>query len=353
MKPIMIAGREISDQQPPYIIAELSANHNGDIKRALKTIDAAQQAGVSAIKIQSYTPDTMTLNSDKPDFMIHDGLWAGRSLYDLYGEAYTPFEWHQQLFDYARQRGITLFSSPFDETAVELLASLDAPAYKVASFELTDLPLIRCIAEQDKPMIMSTGMATLEEVGDALETAKKFGSGDVILLHCISSYPAPLSQANLRRITRLQQEFDVQVGLSDHTLGNTASILATALGASVIEKHFTLDRSDGGVDSTFSLEPSEMSDLVAATSTAHGAMGDQSFDRSACEQQNTIFRRSLYFVQDLAAGEIIQSQHIRRIRPGFGLAPKYLDQIIGQRLLHSVERGDRVEWQCVRSDDKA
>ncbi len=341
-KSISIKGRQINTMHPPYVIAEVSANHNGSIDRALETIKAAYDAGVDAVKIQTYTPDTMTIDSTAKDFLIEDGLWKGRTLYDLYGEAHTPFEWHARMFEYAASLNLTLFSSPFDETAVDLLASLDAPAYKVASFELVDLPLIAYIAKQRKPMLMSTGMASLPEVGEAIETARQNGCNEIALFHCISSYPAPLDQANVNAIKLLEREFEVQVGLSDHTVGNLSSVVATSVGATLIEKHFTLSRSDGGVDSSFSLEPDEMSSLVQDTRLAFSALGDGDFSRSPAEQSNKIFRRSLYFVEDLAAGETISSEHIRRIRPGYGMSPKYYERIIGQKVSQAVKRGDRV-----------
>ena len=340
-----INSREISSDNFPYIIAEVSANHNGSIIRAKETILAALNAGVDAVKIQTYTPDTMTIDVHKPDFLIDDGLWKGRSLYDLYSEAYTPFEWHKELFDYAKEIGITLFSSPFDETAVDLLDSLDAPAYKVASFEVVDLPLIKYIAKKNKPILMSTGMASYDEIGEALEAAKSVGNGNILLFHCISSYPAPLSEANLNMISILKKEFDIQVGLSDHTIGNLASVLATSIGATAIEKHFTLNRSDGGVDSSFSLEPTEMKALVKETKEAFHALGSKSFSRSSVEDGNKIFRRSLYFVKDVKEGEVITNESVRRIRPGFGLEAKYFDNVIGSKCLISAKRGDRVTMQ--------
>ncbi|MGB3726941.1 MAG: pseudaminic acid synthase [Glaciecola sp.] len=340
--PIVIAGRELSANQSPYIIAEVSANHNGSIERAKETILAAKHAGAHAVKIQTYTADTMTIESDNPDFFVNSGLWQGRSLYDLYCEAHTPFEWHEALFSYARSIGITLFSSPFDETAVDLLHNLDAPAYKIASFELVDLPLIAYIAKLKKPMLMSTGMASLDEIGEAIETARTHGCEQLAIFHCISSYPAPLDQANLRSIQTLQETFDVQVGLSDHTLGNTASIAATSLGATLIEKHFTLNRADGGVDSAFSIEPAELADMVVACEGAHSALGSHNGSRAASESANKNFRRSLYFVADLKQGEVIEAEHVRRIRPGFGIAPKYYDQLIGATATRDIKRGDRV-----------
>lgn len=346
-----INSREISRDHSPYIIAEVSANHNGSILRAKETILAARNAGVDAVKIQTYTPDTMTIDVNKPDFLIDDGLWKGRSLYDLYREAYTPFEWHKELFDYARKIGVTLFSSPFDESAVDLLDSLNAPAYKVASFEVVDLPLIKYIAQKNKPILMSTGMASYDEIGEALEAAKSVGNGNILLFHCISSYPTPLSEANLNMIQILQREFNIQVGLSDHTIGNLASILATSIGATAIEKHFTVNRSDGGVDSSFSLEPTEMEALVKETKEAFHALGAKSFSRSSVEDGNKIFRRSLYFVKDVDEGEVITNECVRRIRPGFGLEAKYFDQVIGSKCLISAQRGDRVTMQHFSTRD--
>lgn len=337
-----INDREISDNQPPYLIAEVSANHNGSIKRAKDTILAAKKAGVDAVKIQTYTPDTMTIDVTNKDFYIKEGLWEGRSLYDLYGEAYTPYEWHPELFKFAKDIGITLFSSPFDESAVDLLESLEAPAYKVASFEIVDLPLIKYIASKKRPILMSTGMASLDEIGNAIETVKSSGNEKIALFHCISSYPTPLSEANLKSIALLKKEFGFQVGLSDHTIGNLASVLATSIGATIIEKHFTLNRGDGGVDSSFSLEPKEMKNLVSSAREAFYALGSGGLTRSKSEEANKIFRRSLYFVEDVKEGEILSSVNVRRIRPGFGLEAKYYDEIIGSVCLKSANRGDRV-----------
>ena len=339
---ITINGRDINAKNRPYIIAEVSANHNGSIDRAFATIKAAKDAGVDAVKIQTYTPDTMTIDVDNEDFFISDGLWKDRSLYDLYGEAFTPFEWHAELFAFARQEGITLFSSPFDETAVDLLASLDAPAYKIASFELVDLPLIAYIARLKKPMLMSTGMASMSEIGDAIETAKTNGCNQIAIFHCISSYPAPIHEANLSAIKLLQKEFDVEVGLSDHTLGPLASVVSTSLGATVIEKHFTLARADGGVDSTFSIEPDEMAELVKDVAAAHSSLGKGDTLRSKAEDENKNFRRSLYFIEDIVEGATITASDVRRIRPGFGLAPKFLHDVIGKKTTRNIKRGDRV-----------
>lgn len=344
-----INGREISDKNPPYIIAEISANHNGSIQRALDTIDAAKKSGADAVKIQTYTPDTLTIDVENSDFLIHEGLWKGRSLYDLYGEAYTPFEWHEKLFDHARQKGVTLFSSPFDETAVDLLESLKTPAFKIASFELVDLPLIEYVAKKRKPIFMSTGMASINEIKEAIKTAKENGAENIAIFHCISSYPAPLEQSNIHAIKKLKDEFNVEVGLSDHTIGNLASVVATSLGASVIEKHFTLSREEGGVDSTFSLEPSELKNLVNDTKLAHSALGMSNNIRASSERGNMVFRRSLYFVDDINEGEKITSKHIRRIRPGFGLEPKYYKQVLGSVCLKKAKKGDRVSFDHFKS----
>jgi len=340
--PILINGRRISEARPPYIIAEISANHNGSIEQALETMRVAKLSGIDAVKIQTYTPDTMTIDGDKDDFLIGDGLWKGRTLYELYTEAYTPFEWHERIFNYARELDITLFSSAFDESAVDLLESLAVPAYKVASFELVDLPLISYIAKKKKPILMSTGMASISEVGEAIETAKSNGCDDLVILHCVSSYPAATDQANLSAIQILKNEFNMKVGLSDHTLGNVTSVVATALGAVVIEKHFTLSRRNNGVDSAFSLEPNEMKKLVTETREAYFSLGRGRGLRSKPEETNKIFRRSLYFVEDLKEGDLITEKDIRRIRPGFGLSPKFYDEVVGKRVTKNVERGDRV-----------
>ncbi len=344
-KKIFIDKKEISYKQSPYVIAEISANHNGSIKRALDTIKAAKKCGVNAIKIQTYTPDTLTIDVSNNDFKIKNGLWKDRTLYNLYSEAYTPFEWHKELFDYAKKIDMTIFSSPFDETAVDLLETLNAPAYKIASFEIIDLPLIKYIARTKKPIIISTGMASFSEIRDALKTAKTNGCKDIILLHCISSYPTPLSEANINAIKILRDEFNVQIGLSDHTIGNLSSIVATGLGATVIEKHFTLSRKEGGVDSTFSLEPSEMKIFVNNVKLAFSTIKSKKIIRSSIENKNKIFRRSIYFVSDIEIGQKITKSHIRRIRPGFGLEPKYYEEVLGSTCLKKAKRGDRVTFK--------
>ncbi|HEY8357825.1 MAG TPA: pseudaminic acid synthase [Ramlibacter sp.] len=342
-----INGRKIGHGHPPFVIAELSANHNGKLERALETIDAAHRCGAHAIKIQTYTADTMTIDCDRPEFLIRGGLWDGYKLYDLYKWAETPFEWHQAMFDHARKIGITIFSTPFDESAVDLLESIGTPAYKIASFEVTDLPLIRYVAKTGKPMIMSTGMASEDEIMEAVATAKSAGCDDLVLLHCISSYPAPMDQANLRQLTELERRFGTIPGLSDHTLGTTASVAAVAQGACVIEKHFILDRNDKGPDSEFSLEPAELTRLCQDTYDAWSAMGSAGFQRQQAEQENRIFRRSIYFVRDLAAGETIQPTDIRRIRPGLGLEPKHFDALIGKQVRTAVTRGTPASWELI------
>jgi len=341
-----VNGRQIGKGLEPFIIAELSANHGGSIERAKASILAAKEAGVSAVKIQSYTPDTMTIDSNKPDFQIKEGLWKGNSLYNLYREAFTPFEWHRELFDYANDIGITIFSTPFDESAADLLETLNVAAYKIASFELTDLPLIEYVAKKQKPMFMSTGMATIEEIREAVMTVKQCGNDQLLLFHCISSYPAATKESNLSNLLLLEEEFGVLVGLSDHTISNVASISAVAMNAVAIEKHFKLDSDDCGPDSSFSLDPKQLSALVEDCKEAKLALGSKNFSRSNSEENNKIFRRSLYFVKDLRQGDIVTVSDIRRIRPGFGLAPKFYKQIIGKKLIKDVEHGDSVQWDC-------
>ena len=341
---MQIAGREIGPNSSPYIIAELSANHNGSLSRALDSIRAAKDAGASAVKIQTYTADTITLDSDQPEFIIQGGLWDGYKLYDLYKWAETPYEWHPELFRFARDIGITIFSTPFDNTAVDLLESLNTPAYKIASFELVDLPLIRYVASTRKPMIMSTGMASEDEIEEAVQTARDAGCKDLVLLHCISSYPAPISSANLAKLSLLRERFGVQVGLSDHTLGTTVSVAAVALGATVIEKHFTLSRADKGPDCEFSLEPDELTRLCTDANNAWSSIGIPMFNRGEEESASLVFRRSLYFVKDLREGHVVQEGDVRSIRPGLGIAPKHRDSLIGYKLTTSVSVGTPVTF---------
>lgn len=325
-----IAGRAIGERHPPYIIAEMSANHNGSIESAFRLLKVAKAAGADAVKLQTYRPETMTLSSDFPDFFINDGLWKGYTLYNLYEWAHTPWEWHKPLFDYARQLDITIFSSPFDKTAVDLLEELGSPAYKIASFEAVDLPLIEYVAGTGKPLIISTGMADAEEIQEAIDAARGAGCEQLAILHCVSSYPAPAEDYNLRTIPDMIERFGLVTGLSDHTLDNTTAITSVALGANLIEKHFTLDRSGGGPDDSFSLEPAELSALCKDSRTAWQALGSVDYGRKSSEQGNTQFRRSLYIVKDMKAGEMITEDTVRSVRPGYGLAPKYLKRVLGK-----------------------
>lgn len=347
VKDIVINDRKIGERHSPYIIAELSANHNGELVRALDTITAAKKCGADAIKLQTYTADTMTINSDAEEFKIKTGLWRGYSLYDLYTEAHTPFEWHKPMFEHARKVGITCFSTPFDETAVDLLEDLNAPAYKVASFEATDLPLVRYIAATKKPMIISTGMANLEEIHEVVDAAISAGCSDLILLHCISSYPAPVEQSNLLTIPDMRERFGVQIGLSDHTVTNTASIVAIAQGATVIEKHFTINRNDEGPDSGFSIEPSELKSLCKEARDAWMSLGEAGYERKSAEEESVKYRRSIYFVKDMKAGDTIEKEHIRRIRPGYGLAPKHSDRLLGKRVTKDIKAGTATSWDLI------
>jgi pseudaminic acid synthase len=344
---IVINGREIGPNRPPYIIAELSANHNGNIERAFETIRAAHDQGAHAIKIQTYTADTMTIDCDSEEFMIRGGLWDGYKLYDLYKWAETPFEWHKAIFDYAASIGITIFSTPFDETAVDLLESLNTPAYKIASFEATDLHLIHYVASKGKPMIMSTGMCSEEEIAEAVNTAREAGCKELVLLHCVSSYPAQMEQANLRQMPNLASRFKSLPGLSDHTQGTIASVAAVALGACIIEKHFTLSRQDKGPDSEFSIEPEELKRLCQDTLDAWSALGHTGFERQQAEEASKRYRRSVYFVRDMKAGQRISAADIRRIRPGYGVPPKHFDKLVGRTVREDVTRGTAVRWELL------
>lgn len=348
MREIVISGRCIGNQYPPYIIAEMSANHNGNINTAFRIIEEAKKAGADAVKIQTYTPDTITLKSDLPDFQIDSGLWGGRTLYELYEWAHTPWDWHKPMFEYAKKVGITIFSSPFDTTAVDLLEDLNTPAYKIASFEAVDLPLIRYVAATGKPMIISTGMADAEEILEAITAAREAGCRDLAILHCVSGYPAPPEDYNLKTLPDMIERFGLVTGLSDHTLSNVTAIASVALGASIIEKHFTLDRSGGGPDDSFSLEPHQLADLSNHARGAWAGMGSINYGRKSSERDNLKFRRSLYFVSDLNAGEEIKVSDVRSIRPGFGVAPKYLEKVIGSQLKVDVVRGSRVSWDLLK-----
>jgi pseudaminic acid synthase len=347
MQEIKIAGRKIGSSHLPYVIAELSANHNGKMETALRIIEEAKKAGADAVKLQTYKPDTITLKSESEEFKIKGGLWDGRTLYDLYEEAHMPWEWHKPLFDRARELDITIFSSPFDNTAIDLLEDLNAPAYKIASFEAVDLPLIKYAASTGKPMIISTGMADAEEITEAIEAAREGGCKELAVLHCVSGYPAPAEDYNLRTIPDMIERFGLVTGLSDHTLDNTTAIASVVLGASIIEKHFTLDRSGGGPDDSFSLEPAELAALCQGAKTAWSALGRVDYGRKSSEQGNVKFRRSLYFVKDMKVGDVITADCVRSVRPGFGLAPKQLEQILGKRVRSDVVSGSATSLELV------
>lgn len=346
MPQIEIAGRPIGSDHSPYVIAELSANHNGKLETALRIIEEAKKAGADAVKLQTYKPDTITLDCDSEDFKIHGGLWDGRTLYELYEEAHMPWVWHKPLFEHARKLGITIFSSPFDNTAIDLLEDLNTPAYKIASFEAVDLPLIKYAASTGKPMIISTGMADAEEIQEAVDAACEGGCKQLALLHCVSGYPAPAEDYNLRTIPDMMARFRLVTGLSDHTLDNTTAITSVAMGASIIEKHFTLDRSGGGPDDSFSLEPADLVALCQGVKTSWQALGRVDYGRKSSEQGNVKFRRSLYFVKDMKAGSIVTAEAVRSVRPGFGLAPKYVDRVIGSILTRDVFAYTPVMQEC-------
>jgi N-acetylneuraminate synthase len=341
-----IADKEIGRHVPPFIIAEMSGNHNQSLERALKIVEAAAKAGAHALKIQTYTPDTMTINLDEREFHISDpnSLWAGTSLYKLYGEAYTPWEWHKPIFERARELGIIPFSTPFDDTAVDFLESLDVSFYKIASFENTDLPLIRRVAATGKPLVISTGMATVAELDETVRAAREAGCKDLILLKCTSTYPATAENTNILTIPHLRELFGCEVGLSDHTMGVGVSVASVALGATVIEKHFTLNRADGGVDSTFSMEPAEMAQLVLESRRAWQALGQVSYGPIDAEKKSLQYRRSLYVVQDIKPGDVLSRENVRAIRPGLGLPTKYLEQVLGKTVKQEVKRGTALDW---------
>lgn len=342
-----IVDRQIGKAFPPFVIAEISANHNGKLEAAKKLISLAKESGADAVKLQTYRADTLTINCDASDFQIKDGLWSGKSLYQLYEQAHTPWEWHPDLFKFAADEGIIIFSSPFDASAVDLLEELGCPAYKIASFEIGDLELIAYAASKGKPLIISTGLAELEEITNAVAVAKASGAADVALLHCLSAYPAPPSEYKLESITRLRDEFGVEVGLSDHTIGNTVAISAVALGASIVEKHFTLDRTGGGPDDSFSMDTTGLKDLRRCLDEAWGSLGFDNYSVQPSEIPSLKYKRSIYFVEDLLAGETISRDNVRVIRPGYGLAPKYLSEILGKRTIGDVSRGQAVSFEDI------
>jgi len=348
---INIAGRKIGPDQPPFVIAEMSGNHNQSLERALAIVDAAAKTGAHALKIQTYTPDTMTIDLDEREFRITDknSLWEGATLYKLYGEASTPWEWHLPIFERARDLGMIPFSTPFDSTSVDFLETLNVPCYKIASFENTDLPLIRKVAATDKPMIISTGMATIAELDETVRTAREAGCNQLILLKCTSTYPATPENTNLLTIPHLQTLFNCEVGLSDHTMGVGVSVASVALGSSVIEKHFTLSRADGGVDSAFSMEPDEMSSLVIESERAWRALGGVSYGPTEPEKKSLQYRRSLYIVEDLSAGEVLTERNLRAIRPGLGLPPKYFEICLGKSVNKNIKRGTALSWEILGS----
>lgn len=346
---IKISHAAISHQNKPFIIAEMSGNHNQSLESALVIVDAVAKAGAHALKIQTYTADTMTLDINKGEFFVGDknNLWEGRTLYELYNEAHTPWEWHKPIFDRARKLGLIAFSTPFDDTSVDFLESLDVPCYKIASFENTDIPLIRRVATTGKPLIISTGMATVAELDETVRAARQSGCKDLVLLKCTSTYPASAENTNIKTITHMRELFGCEIGISDHTMGIGVSVAAVALGATVVEKHFTMSRSDGGVDSTFSMEPHEMEQLVLESERAWQSIGQVSYGPTGAELSSIAYRRSLYVVRDVKAGEALTIENIRAIRPGLGLPPKYIELFIGKNIKSDVPRGTPLTWDLV------
>lgn len=346
--PIYISGRKIGENTSTFIIAELSANHGHDINIAKETIKAAKKAGADAIKIQTYTADTLTIDCDNEYFKLSSGtIWDGRTLYDLYSEASTPWEWQEELMEYAKELGLIFFSTPFDKTAVDFLEKLNVPAYKIASFEITDIPLIEYTASKGKPMIISTGIASLSDIEEAVETCKRRGNNQIVLLKCTSSYPAKIEDANLSTIPNMKQTFGVEVGLSDHTLGITVPVVSIALGAKVIEKHFILDKSIGGPDASFSLEPSEFRQMVDAVRDAEKALGKVDYSMTEKKQNGRLLGRSLFVVKDMKAGEFFTEENVRSIRPGYGMHPKFLKEVLGKVAKQDIGRGTPMEWDLI------
>lgn len=346
-KVFQIAGRTIGPAHPPYVVAEMSGNHNGDIERAFRILDACKAAGADAVKLQTYTADTLTIDHDGDDFRVKGGLWNGETLYSLYQKAHTPWDWHPALFAKGRELGITVFSTPFDKSALAFLEELDAPAYKIASFENVDIPLIERVAATGKPLIVSTGMADEAEIETMVKAAHGAGCGDLALLHCVSGYPTAPDESNLKTMTDLAERFGVVVGLSDHTLTTATAVAAVALGAAIVEKHVTLRRADGGPDAAFSLEPDELARLVADCHTAFAALGRVTYERSSSERGSMVFRRSLYVVEDVAAGEPFTARNVRSIRPGYGLPPKHLPSVLGRKARTALKRGTPLAWEHV------
>ncbi|MEC7972517.1 MAG: pseudaminic acid synthase [Pseudomonadota bacterium] len=347
---ININGRQIGKGYPPYIVAEISANHNGRLSHAIELIEKAKEAGADAVKLQTYTPDTITLNHRGPDFIIQSGLWKGQTLYDLYQKAHTPWEWHGELISHAREIGLTVFSSPFDETAVDFLETFDVPAYKIASPEIVDFNLIRKCAQTGKPLIISTGMATIEEINEALSIAKQSGAKEIVLLHCVSAYPTPVEESNLSTISFLSEKFDIPIGLSDHTSDSLTTIVSVGLGAALIEKHITLSRKNNGLDDAFSLEPSEFKELTASAQLAFSALGNLEVKLSKTEKEMLFARRSLYVVADIQKGEVFTKQNIRSIRPNYGVHPKFLTSIIGKPARRALCKGEPFNLNMIKND---
>jgi pseudaminic acid synthase len=346
---VQIQGRKIGPQYPPFIIAEMSGNHNQSLDRALEIVDAAARSGAHALKLQTYTADTITLDIDKSEFYIDDNesLWKGISLYKLYQQAYTPWEWHEIIFERCKKHGLICFSTPFDETAVDFLESLNVPCYKIASFENTDIPLLRRIAVTGKPMLISTGMASVAELDEAMRTIREAGCNDIILLKCTSTYPASPENSNLRTIPHMRDLFNCQVGLSDHTLGVGAAVASISLGVTVVEKHFTLSRSDGGVDSAFSLEPQELRLLVDETKRAWQALGTIKYGPTETEKKSLAFRRSLYICKDMEKGDFFTNENLRIIRPGYGISPKFFELLLGKQVKKDIKKGTPVRWDII------